>query len=63
MGFHLLQKSLINSEGVFDLNSAEKLKVKSMIKNWSLDPEAPMWVNRIEDAFTIRGDWNKSIVI
>lgn len=56
-GYQLLAKVLIDPKRPLDLPERQINQVKKMLADWSQDPKAPKWLNRIEDVFTTRGEW------
>lgn len=59
-GYQLLSKVLIDPKKPIDLPERQVDQVKKMLSDWSQDPKAPKWLNRIEDLFTVKGEWKIS---
>lgn len=56
-GYQLLSKVLIDPTKPLDLPDQQVAQVRKMLGDWSTDPKAPKWLNKIEDIFTTRGTW------
>lgn len=61
VGYQLLYKILNDQNQPLDLPSHIRQQVNKTMQDWSDDPTAPTWLNRVEDLFTTGGSWNNSI--
>lgn len=57
VGYHLLTKLLLDQTRPLRLPDRLLDQIETQINDWSDDQRAPNWVNRLEDRFTIKGNW------
>jgi hypothetical protein len=61
VGYQLLNKVLTDPEQPIDLPDHLRDQIQLMLHQWSHDPNAPSWLNSIEDYFTTHGSWSETI--
>lgn len=57
VGYHLLTKFLLDQTRPLKLPTHLIGQIHATAAGWSDDPDAPRWLNRIEDALTTEGTW------
>ena len=57
IGYQLLTKLLMDETLPLKLPQHLLLRVNRTMGSWGNDPEAPRWLNRLEDRFTEPGAW------
>ncbi|MES2613188.1 MAG: oxygenase MpaB family protein [Pseudomonadota bacterium] len=58
LGYHFMSRVLMSQTRPLQLPSELLNQVDEVVHNWSDDPHAPQWINRIEDRLTTRGTWS-----
>ena len=58
LGYHFMSRVLMSQTRPLQLPSELLNQVDGVVHNWSDDPHAPQWINRIEDRLTTRGTWS-----
>lgn len=61
LGYHFMSRVLMSQTRPLQLPSELLNQVDGVVHNWSDDPHAPQWINRIEDRFTKRGSWSVNL--
>lgn len=61
VGYQLLHKVLTDQNQPLDLPPQLRTQINQMLHEWSHDPKAPAWLNRLEDFFTTHGSWTETI--
>ena len=59
LGYHLMSKLLLDQARPLNLPTTLLSDVHRTIGQWSEDPKAPGWLNRLEDRLTRHGLWNE----
>ena len=57
VGYQVMAKFLMDQTRPLKLPSQLLDGVANMMSAWSEDPKAPKWINKLEDRFTVKGDW------
>ncbi|MFT3815496.1 MAG: oxygenase MpaB family protein [Acidovorax sp.] len=57
LGYRFISQVLMSQTRPLQLPEGLLHQVDSMVNGWSYDPEAPAWVNWLEDRMTTRGSW------
>ena len=58
LGYHVMTKLLMDQTRPLKLPQQLRERVDLMLGRWSEDPQAPRWMNSMEDAVTVKGSWN-----
>ncbi|CAN7352522.1 DUF2236 domain-containing protein [Acidovorax sp. LjRoot66] len=61
LGYHFMSRVLMSQTRPLQLPSELLNQVDGVVHNWSDDPNAPKWINRIEDRFTKHGSWSVNL--
>lgn len=57
LGYHFMSRVLMNQTRPLQLPDQLLGQMDSAVANWSDDPKAPTWLNRLEDRLTTSGRW------
>lgn len=57
LGYHLISSFLLDHTRPLRLPDHLTDHIDDHVTQWSEDPQAPGWINRIEDALTVAGSW------
>lgn len=57
VGYHLLTRFLMDQTRPLNLPPALLEPMQGTIAGWHQDPQAPGWINRLEDRLTTSGPW------
>ena len=57
LGYHLMVKLLMDQTRPLKLPRQLLNDVNTMMGRWSSDPQAPKWMNALEDTVTTKGSW------
>lgn len=57
MGYHVISSLLLDQTRPLKLPDHLIDRVNEHVTEWSDDPNAPRWVNSVEDALTVTGSW------
>ena len=60
VGYQMMAKFLMDQTRPLKLPTHLLESVANMMSVWSDDPKAPKWVNKLEDRFTVKGDWRRA---
>ena len=61
LGYHFMSRVLMSQTRPLQLPNELLQQVDSVVHDWSDDPQAPAWLNRIEDRFTTSGSWSPQL--
>lgn len=61
LGYHFMSRVLMSQTRPLQLPSELLNQVDETVHRWSDDPDAPGWLNRLEDRFTTRGSWSLNL--
>lgn len=57
LGFHFISHLLLDQTRPLNLPTHLLHQVHAMVHHWSDDPQAPRWLNALEDQLTTQGTW------
>lgn len=57
VGYHLLTRFLLSQTRPLSLPEVVLHPLQESIAGWHADPQAPTWLNQLEDRFTTQGEW------
>lgn len=60
LGYQFMAQLLMDQTRPLKLPQRLLDQVGGVMDQWSDDPKAPRWMNRLEDRMTVRGSWRKS---
>ena len=60
MGYHLLTRFLLDQTRPLHLPTHLVVAMHDTVTQWSNDPHAAPWLNRLEDRFTTQGTWRQA---
>ncbi|CAN7577915.1 oxygenase MpaB family protein [Acidovorax sp. LjRoot117] len=58
LGYHFMSRVLMSQTRPLQLPTALLNQVDDVVHSWSDDPNAPRWLNRLEDRLTTHGSWS-----
>ena len=58
IGYHLLTRFLLDQTRPLRLPTHVINAMQNTVAQWSDDPHASLWLNRLEDRFTTAGPWH-----
>ena len=61
LGYHFMSRVLMSQTRPLQLPTELLNQVDTVVHSWSDDPNAPGWLNRIEDRLTISGSWSRGL--
>ncbi|MBV7544484.1 oxygenase MpaB family protein [Acidovorax sp. sic0104] len=61
LGYHFMSRVLMSQTRPLQLPTALLNQVDEVVHQWSDDPHAPRWLNRLEDRFTTHGSWSAGL--
>lgn len=61
LGYHFMSQVLMSQTRPLQLPTELLNQVDDVVHAWSDDPNAPRWLNRLEDRFTTQGSWSQSL--
>lgn len=61
LGYHFMSRVLMSQTRPLQLPTALLNQVDAVVHSWSDDPQAPRWLNRLEDRLTTRGSWGPGL--
>ena len=61
LGYHFMSRVLMSQTRPLQLPTALLNQVDDVVHSWSDDPQAPRWLNRMEDRLTTHGSWSKGL--
>ncbi|WP_462390510.1 oxygenase MpaB family protein [Acidovorax sp. Q11] len=61
LGYHFMSEVLMSQTRPLQLPTELLNQVDTVVHSWSDDPNAPGWLNRLEDRLTTRGSWNLNL--
>lgn len=57
IGYRLLTRLLMDQTRPLRLPGSTQQQMAMTVAGWGRDPQAPAWMNALEDRFTVAGDW------
>ena len=57
IGYLLLTRLLMDQTRPLRLPGSTQQQMALTVAGWGRDPQAPAWMNALEDRFTVAGDW------
>lgn len=61
LGYHFMSRVLMSQTRPLQLPTELLNQVDDVVHSWSDDPQAPGWLNRMEDRLTTHGSWSKGL--
>lgn len=61
LGYHFMSRVLMSQTRPLQLPTELLNQVDNVVHSWSDDPQAPGWLNRMEDRLTTHGSWSKGL--
>jgi len=61
LGYHFMSRVLMSQTRPLQLPTELLNQVDALVDGWSDDPQAPRWLNRLEDRLTTTGSWNAGL--
>ena len=61
LGYHFMSRVLMSQTRPLQLPTELLNQVDTVVHSWSDDPNAPGWLNRIEDRLTTSGSWSRGL--
>ena len=61
LGYHFMSRVLMSQTRPLQLPTGLLHQVDSTVHSWSDDPNAPGWLNRLEDRLTTHGSWSPNL--
>ena len=61
LGYHFMSRVLMSRTRPLQLPTELLNQVDTVVHSWSDGPNAPGWLNRIEDRLTISGSWSRGL--
>ena len=61
LGYHFMSRVLMSQTRPLQLPTELLNQVDDVMHSWSDDPEAPRWLNRMEDKLTTHGSWSAGL--
>ncbi len=61
LGYHFMSQVLLSQTRPLQLPTELLNQVDGMVNSWSDDPNAPKWINKIEDRLTKHGSWSVNL--
>jgi hypothetical protein len=58
LGYHFMSRVLMSQTRPLQLPTELLNQVDDVVHSWSDDPQAPRWLNKMEDKLTTRGSWS-----
>lgn len=58
LGYHTITTLLMDQTRPLRLPNHLLNQMQQMVSGWSDDPQAPGWLNRLEDRMTRQGSWH-----
>ena len=61
LGYHFMSRVLMNQTRPLQLPTGLLKQVDAVVDSWSDDPNAPAWLNRLENRLTTPGSWSVNL--
>lgn len=61
LGYHFMSQVLLSQTRPLQLPTELLNQVDGMVNSWSDDPDAPKWINKLEDRLTKHGSWSVNL--
>ena len=61
VGYHMLTRFLLDQTRPLALPAELLQPMRATVSGWHHDARSPLWINRLEDRLTTRGEWSQSL--